>query len=335
MYLLRNKEIKKFVFQIVFFTLLGCMIGFFIAPAAAVLVLAISFCFSLFFFRCLSREHRNIRLLSSRIDSILHNDTFLTPEEFQEGDLAILQDEIYKMAVRLHEQSEQLSQDRTKLSNALEDISHQIRTPLTSLYLMTERLKQQPLDKAQLLLLHQMNQMLDRINWLITTLLKMSKLEAGSITYQFTNVKMKDFLQEVLNPMEISMDLRRQTCKICCDDAISFSCDRTWTLEAISNVLKNSLEYTPDGGTLSLTVSQTALYTELCIIDSGTGIPKEDLPHLFERFYRGQNAGRNSFGIGLSLARLILSRENAIITAGNDSSGGGKFTIRFYTAKTI
>ena len=100
-------------------------------------------------------------------------------------------------------------------------------------------------------------------------------------------------------------------------------------------MLKNSLEYTPDGGTLSLTVSQTALYTELCIIDSGTGIPKEDLPHLFERFYRGQNAGRNSFGIGLSLARLILSRENAIITAGNDSSGGGKFTIRFYTAKTI
>lgn len=106
MYLLRNKEIKKFVFQIVFFTLLGCVIGFFIAPAAAVLVLAISFCFSLFFFRCLSIEHRNIRLLSSRIDSILHNDTFLTPEEFQEGDLAILQDEIYKMAVRLHEQSE-------------------------------------------------------------------------------------------------------------------------------------------------------------------------------------------------------------------------------------
>lgn len=99
---------------------------------------------------------------------------------------------------------------------------------------MTERLKQQPLDKAQLLLLHQMNQMLDRINWLITTLLKMSKLEAGSITYQFTNVKMKDFLQEALNPMAISMDLRGQTCKISCDDAISFSCDRTWTLEAIS-----------------------------------------------------------------------------------------------------
>ena len=111
--------------------------------------------------------------------------------------------------------------------------------------------------------------------------------------------------------------------------------DLDWTMEALMNLFKNCAEYTPPGGTVHCACSQNPLYTEIILWDEGKGFDKEDIPHLFERFYRGQNAGRNSFGIGLSLARLILSRENAIITAGNDSSGGGKFTIRFYTAKTI
>lgn len=335
MHLLRNKETKKLFILLTIITVASTIAGYMITPKAGILILFVCLLLSVLFFRYLNRENRKLRLLSSRIDSILHDGTLFSPEEFTEGDLAILQDEIFKLIIRLHDQSEQLSREKEKLSDSLADISHQLKTPLTSLYLMTERLKQQETDPQKRVLLRNISQMLDRTDWLVITLLKLSKLDAGTVVYQFSDIKMKDFLQKCLEPMRISMDLRCQTCEIDCNDTIFFHGDYTWTLEAISNVLKNSLEYTPEAGTLQIHASQNPLYTELRIIDSGTGIPAEDLPHLFERFYRGKNAGRDSCGIGLSLAQMILSRENAVITAGNVPEGGGEFVIRFYHTKTI
>lgn len=330
MHLLRNKEIQKYLTAALAITIIGTSVGYFISPQTAAVVFATSALLCLLFFRQTKNRYRNIRLLSSRIDEILHGDDTLLPEHFAEGDLEILRDEIYKLVVRLQEQAEQLTLDKKQLADSLADISHQLRTPLTSIYLMTERLKQTTDETARRILLRNINQMLTRIDWLVTTLLKMSKLDAGSISFKLQECRLAEFLRDALKPLEITMELRGQNCEFKCDPSITLLCDRTWTLEAVGNVLKNCIDYTPDGKCLSIQTSENPLYTEIKITDSGSGIPAEDIPHLFERFYRGKNAGKDSFGIGLALSRMILSRENAVIFAGNAPEGGGQFTIRFY-----
>lgn len=330
MHLLRNKEIKKYLTAALLIICLGTFAGYLISPVTACVVFATAALLSLLFVIQTVHRYRDIRVLSSRIDEILHGNELLLPEHFAEGDLEILRDEIYKLIIRLQEQAEQLTLDKRQLADALADISHQLRTPLTSVYLMTERLKQTPDDRTRRTLLRSMDQMLSRIDWLITTLLKMSKLDAGSISFQLQECALSEFLSDALKPLEIAMELRGQTSEILCDESIHILCDRTWTLEAIGNVLKNCIDYTPDGRPLFIRASENPLYVELKITDSGNGIPKEDLPHLFERFYRGKNAGKDSFGIGLALSRMILSRENAVIFAGNSPEGSGQFTIRFY-----
>lgn len=141
---------------------------------------------------------------------------------------------------------------------------------------------------------------------------------------------MDRFLREAILPFEIAMEVHDKRLNVTGAEGKRFTGDYAWTLEAVQNVIKNGLEYTPDGGSLSIGCDENPLYTEIVITDSGPGIPKEDLPHLFERFYRGENAGTDSFGIGLALAQMILARENAVIQAQNAAKGGGQFRIRFY-----
>ena len=141
---------------------------------------------------------------------------------------------------------------------------------------------------------------------------------------------MEGFLKKVLEPFEIQMDLRDQRCRIEGAEGMTFTADEAWTLEAVHNVVKNSLEYTPDGKVLEISCEDNPLYPEISVNDSGPGIDPEDLPHLFERFYKGKNAGSSSFGIGLALAQSIMSRQNGVIRAENRKEGGSRFRIRFY-----
>ena len=164
----------------------------------------------------------------------------------------------------------------------------------------------------------------------MTALLRMSKLETGTISLKKERIQMQGFIAEAVSPFELAMEIHGKECMISGTEGKEFTGDYAWTLEAVQNVIKNGLEYTPDGGMLTICCEENPLYTELRITDSGAGIPKADLPHLFERFYRGKNAGRDSFGIGLALAQMILSRENAVIRAQNAAEGGGQFQIRFY-----
>ncbi|MDN0043674.1 HAMP domain-containing sensor histidine kinase [Mediterraneibacter glycyrrhizinilyticus] len=274
---------------------------------------------------------RELRKLSSEMDRILHGSEELVLSSYREGDIAILRDEIYKMTVRLREQSERLSEDKGALADALADISHQIRTPLTTLNIMTARMMKEGDDPGQReRLLREMNRMLERIEWLITALLKMSKLDAGSITLEPAVISMEEFLTRALEPFEIQMELKDQSCEINGAQGITFSADEAWTLEAVRNVLKNSLEYTPAGEKLVIDCSENPVFTEIAVSDNGPGIDPEDMPHLFERFYRGKNAESSSFGIGLALAQSIMSRQNGIIRAENRTGGGSVFRIRFY-----
>lgn len=274
---------------------------------------------------------KSLRRLSGEMDRILHGSGELVLGSYEEGEISILRDEIYKMTVRLREQSETLTEDKEALADSLADISHQIRTPLTTLNLMTARMMQEGDDPEQRKrILREMNRMLERIEWLITALLKISKLDAGAICLEPADISMEGFLKKVMEPFEIQMDLLDQRCRIEGAEGMTFTADEAWTLEAVRNVVKNSLEYTPDGKALEISCVNNHLYTEISVCDSGPGIDPEDLPHLFDRFYKGKNAGSSSFGIGLALAQSIMSRQNGVIRAENRKEGGSRFRIRFY-----
>lgn len=331
MKILHNPEVKKQIAVLAFISVLFTSAGFTLGIGSGLLMLLFSVLNMAGFFLYLKRRYREIARLSLEIDRVLHGEENLDFSSCKEGDLEILKDEIYKMTVRLREQTDRLKTDKIQLADSLADISHQIRTPLTSVNLMMARLQNPELSKEERTqILMNANKMLRRIDWLITALLKMSKLDAGAIILEKEEIAAEEFLRQALEPLEISMEIHSQCSELHVDKTISFIGDRTWTLEAVGNVLKNCMEYTPEGGKIDIFAEENPLYTELRVCDSGPGILKEDLPHLFERFYRGKNAGDGSFGIGLALARMILAKENGTITAENNPKGGSIFRIRIY-----
>lgn len=293
--------------------------------------LAIGLCAALYYYQHCKRQQHELCRLNEEIDQILHGNDRLELSRFQEGEINVLRDEIYKMTVRLREQTERLKRDKTELADALADISHQIRTPLTALNLMNARLSGSDMTKEeQRRVCMEMKKMLGRIEWLVTSMLKMSKLEAGAISYNIEEVRVAGLVEAALEPFRIAAEIREVQLSASGDEAVSFPMDRAWTLEAVENIIKNCMEYVPRGGRLRIEWEENPLYVQLSVADNGPGISPEDLPHLFERFYRGKNAGEGSFGIGLSLAQMIVSRENGIIRAENVPEGGCRFLILFY-----
>lgn len=285
----------------------------------------------IFFLLCLKRRYEDMERLTQKIDRILHGEDYLELGEYKEGDLEILKDEIYKMTVRLREQNDRLKKEKVYLSDALADISHQIRTPLTSLNLMMERIRKHDIPDGQKRKIYlEMTGMLQRMEWLIMALLKISKLDAGAVSMEEKRIQVKPFLKQVCRSLEIPMELREQKLILEGNEKAGFYGDESWTMEAVENVLKNCMEHTPRGGSIRIRWEENPVYTEIAVTDSGSGIDEKDLPYIFERFYKGRMSEHQNFGIGLALARSILSREKAVITAKNVKEGGASFRIRFY-----
>ncbi len=275
------------------------------------------------------RRYRRLAALTGDIDRILHGEDTLTLDCYAEGELAILQSEVQKMTIRLREQQQALLEDKQYLADSLADISHQLRTPLTSIHLLTARLSDSALSAEQrLTLLRDQRLLLNRLDWLITALLKLSKLDAGTVQFHAEALSLTALLQKAVDPLLVPLELRGITLH---RNASGSACvDVAWTAEAISNILKNCMEHTPQGGTITIDAMENPLFTEIRVQDTGSGIAPEDLPHIFERFYRGNHADENSYGIGLSLARRIITEQNGTIKAENAVTGGAVFTIRFY-----
>ncbi len=183
-------------------------------------------------------------------------------------------------------------------------------------------------EERKLSLARELLELLSRIDWLITTLLKISKLDAGTVQLKKEKVSLEDMLRRATEPLLVPMELREQTLTIHGEG--TFTGDLAWTCEAVGNVVKNCMEHTKNGGEIAINASENALYTEITIADTGSGIDPEDMPHIFERFYRGKNSDNKSFGVGLALARTIITDQNGTIKAENRHTGGALFTIRFY-----
>lgn len=331
----RNPEIAKtaIIWGIVSAT--AIVVAFAVGGAVCGFVaLALGVGYSAAHFIITYRRYSKISKLSLEIDRVLHGLGRLELSRFGEGELSILQSEIYKMTVRLWEQAEQLAADKEYLADSIADISHQIRTPLTSISLLTEFLSEPELSREQRIkYVKELFELLDRIDWLINTLLKISKFDAGTVRFDAGSVNVMQLVKKAYEPIAIPMELRGQNFVIDVPESMQLDCDERWTVEAIGNILKNCMEHTPESGTITVRGEDNAVCASLIISDTGSGIAPEDLPNIFKRFYKGKDSASGSVGIGLALAHIIIGEQGGTVKAYNGKDGGAVFEVKFY--KTV
>ncbi len=331
MFIFRNPETLQGAIVLLALSALLTGLGFTLGPAGGLYGAAVSAALCTVFYWITRRRYKRIAAMCDEIDRILDGRDAIDLEAFAEGELSVLQTEVSKMTLRLRQQTELLEKDKLFLADSLADISHQLKTPLTSIHLAVAMLGEPELStERRAALLWDVSRSLGRIEWLVSSLLKISRLDAGTVTFQREPVEARALVRRAAEPLEAAMDLRDQ--RFVCDvpEDITLTGDFPWLTEAVGNLLKNCMEHTPEGGTITVRARENALFTELTVSDTGEGFAQEDLPHLFERFYRGKNADEQSVGIGLALSRMIVTSLGGTLKAENGRGGGALFTMRFY-----
>lgn len=330
--LFRNRELLLHLLLMILLLALFTMAGFSHDTAAGFLVLGLGLCLILCqLLFTLWRYHR-LAQLSRRLDEMLHHPEPENFSDYNEGELAILKNELSKLTLRLSQQNQALEEDKRYLADSMADISHQLRSPLTSLSLIHTLLKEPELSPERYQhLLRELSQQLTRMDWLIEAMLKMARMDAGTVQFFPLEISARQLIQDAAATLLVPMELKGIAfVTVYASDSITLTADPAWTAEAISNIIKNCMEHTPANGQITVTVTENNLYTQFLVEDTGDGFCREDLPHLFERFYKGRNASDNSIGIGLALSRLIVSHQNGTLKAENRSPHGARFTFRFY-----
>lgn len=282
--------------------------------------------------KIIKKMYPEIEELNTYLEKVLSGDDPPEILDIEEGELSILKSNIYKVTTKLKYQKELLRQDKVTLATAMADISHQLKTPLTSMMVMNDLLKSEEDRERRDEFLKTQSDQLDRMNWLIQTLLKLSKLDAGSVVLIKEDVPADELFKEVMKPFEIQLDIKGISLKRKIPDTFVI-CDKNWTIEAIQNIVKNCIDHMNAGGSLKISLTDTNIFSQILISDTGCGIAAEDIPHVFERFYRGKNAGKDSVGIGLALAKTIIESQHGEISAESEEGIGSIFEIKLY--KTI
>ncbi|MGL4737451.1 MAG: sensor histidine kinase [Cellulosilyticaceae bacterium] len=253
----------------------------------------------------------------------------LNIEGIGEGRFSVFEDQIYKTTVSLRESKEMQEREKLGLAQNIADISHQLKTPLTSMGIMTELLLANEPDDQNQQFIGQLDRQIERLSGLVSVLLKFAKLDAGTVVLKQQTLQVADLVEEVLDMLEVV--IKQKGLQICLEglEAVCLQVDKNWTYEAIHNVIYNCVQHSPEGGRVKIEWSQNPIYTELAIQDEGGGISSADLPHIFTRFYKGQKAAKDSVGIGLAMAQTIIAKQNGEIKAKNVAKGA-QFCIKFY-----
>lgn len=325
----RNKEFQKFSILFLLMAAVFAMVGFVINMYAGILSIISSAVFGIVFFMFTKSRYKSIAKISDEIDLVLHNDDHLYITESNEGELSILQSEIRKMTLRIREQNDALKKEKEHLADSLADIAHQLRTPLTSVNLILSLLENSNDENELKKFKREAEELLLQMDWLITSLLKISRLDAGIVVFKSEEIDVNKLISTALRPFLISIELHNIDLQIHVEKGIVIHGDSGWLSEALQNIFKNCIESVGDNGRLQITCENNQLFTEIVIHDSGDGFKKEDLPYLFKRFYRGKNTDATGYGIGLALCRMIITRQGGTITAKNHMQGGAVFSIHF------
>jgi K+-sensing histidine kinase KdpD len=267
---------------------------------------------------------RELTKLSENIRKIIDGQK-VDLRDNREGKLSILKNDIHTLANQLTEQADNAQKEKEALRQALADISHQIKTPLTSLSVMVDLLEDAPAER-QAEFIHNIKASIIRTEWLASALLKMAKFESGTITFGKESTSAALLTKAALKPLQILLELKNQQVEMRQD--VAMICDSRWTVEALTNILKNASEYSPEGGTIVVEGGENPLCTWISVTDCGKGLTNKEMASLFRRFDGSRSA--HGIGIGLPLSLAILRGQNGDIEAENVPGGGAKFIMKLY-----
>lgn len=286
---------------------------------------------SIIFFKYNHSESKKINEITKYIEEINRGNYKLNIEENTEDELSILKNELYKITIMLKEVAENSQKDKTTLKDSLSDISHQIKTPITSILIMLDNIlsdENMPEDIKKDFIKDIKREIIN-IKFLVESILKLSKIDSNSIKFIKKEVFIKDIINEAVKNVSMLSELKNIEIIVLGDDSIKTICDLKWQVEAITNILKNCIEHSYENRKIYINYNQNNMYTELKIEDNGTGIDAKDLPHIFERFYKGKNSSSDSVGIGLALSKSIIESNNGYIQVDSELNKGTTFIIKY------
>lgn len=299
-------------------------------------ILSVSVCiafglaFAVLFLGYVKIQKKQTMNIAKRIERINLGDYSLQIDRNSEDELSLLDNQIYRTAVKFREQAENSNKDKENLQKSLSDISHQLKTPLTSIIVMVDNIlddDDMPLEIRREFL-NDIKHNTNTISFLVQSLLKLSKLDAEAVKFRYEQVEVKSIVDECIKNTAVMAEILGVRLETDCNDII-LNCDRKWLCEAVTNIIKNCIEHSQNGN-IKITADQNKLYTKISIKDNGSGITKEDLPHIFERFYKGKNSSDDSVGIGLSLAKTIIEKQGGYISVSSELNKGSEFVIKFF-----
>lgn len=277
------------------------------------------------------KQDKEIDKITKYLEAINDKNYTLKIDENSEEELSILKNELYKVTVMLRENASNTLKDKINLKRALEDISHQLKTPLTSILIILDNLIDNPeMDyQTRVEFLHDLKRETTRIQSLIQSILKLSKFDSNTVQFIKQDIYLKQIVDEAIKNTGSLADLKNIKINVEGNKKIKLNCDLLWQIEAITNILKNCIEHSKENTQIDIKYNNNSVYSYITITDYGEGISKEDLPHIFERFYRGKNSSNESIGIGLSLSKTIIESNNGIVSV-ESNSDKTTFIIKYF-----
>lgn len=282
----------------------------------------------MFYLRKRQGKIAKLQMYMENLDRGIYN---LEPEDNADDELSGLRNEIYRLTVLLREQAISAQSQRKALADSVADISHQLKTPLTSLTVIADNLAEnEDMDNTtRQNFLSEIIRQLSGMSWLVATMLKLSRLEAGVVDMQPQRVLISELVENCVRKLDTLAELKEIKLIINLQKDACLNVDVNWTVEAVCNIVKNAIEHSPQGGMVTISAADNDIYTEICISDSGTGISEHEREKLFQRFYRGHAADDDSAGIGLSLSKEVIERQNGHIYVESEVGKNTVFRLRF------
>lgn len=276
-------------------------------------------------------QEKKIAEINEYIKQINNKNYILKIEENDNGELSKLRNELYKTTVLLKETAEISEKEKENLSTAIADISHQLKTPLTSIRIILDNIQDDPDMEKEVRedFLIEISKQIDWISSLVVALLKIAKFDAGTIKMENNEINAKNLIDNIVSNLAILMELKNIEIITNVDEKATFIADYKWQQEALTNILKNAIEHSKHNSRIYITVENTNLFLKIIIKDEGSGIDKEDLKHIFQRFYKTKNSSENSIGIGLPLAKAIIEQSNGYIKVETKYGEGTSFEVKY------
>lgn len=297
-----------------------------------ILLIGLALSIILLYLKHEKNQNKEIKKIVKCIEEINKKNYSINIDDNSEDELSILKNELYKITIMLKEDAENSKKDKHKLKDSLSDISHQLKTPLTSINIMLDNILDNPdMDNnTKEKFIQNIKREITNISSLVGEILKLSKFDANVIKFEDQSVFINDIVKEAISNVEMMAELKNISIKVNNQRNVKLVCDVKWQIEAITNILKNCIEHSKNNSIIAIDIDSNKIYKQIIIKDNGEGIDDKDLPHIFERFYKGKNSSKDSVGIGLALAKTIIEKNNGSVKVDSKKGKQTTFIIKYY-----